>query len=117
MIYLFETDLDKNKPILFSLQKIFGIGHTTAKKICLCLGFSINMKTAFINNSQYLNIIKKIENLNLSVANDLKKQIIINNTKLINIKSYRGLRKLQGLPVRGQRTHTNAKSSRRQKRF
>ena len=117
MIYLFETELNKNKSIIFSLQKIFGIGYCTSKKICLSLGFSLNMKASYLDNFQYSKIVKKITSLKLIISNDLKKQIILNNTRYVNIRAYKGLRKLQGLPIRGQRTHTNAKTARKRKKL
>ena len=62
-------------------------------------------------------MLQLIESLNLSLNNELKKLKSITLKKLVNIKSYRGLRRVRGLPVRGQRTHTNAKSAKKNKRF
>jgi small subunit ribosomal protein S13 len=56
-------------------------------------------------------LIKFIENLNLLINSNLKKEKIILAKKLVQIKAYRGIRKLRGLPIRGQRTHTNAKTA------
>lgn len=117
MVYLFETELPKEKSVLFALQKIYGIGNYNAKIICKSLGFLINMKMKNLNKLQLLKLTQKIENLKLVITNDLKKQILLNNSRYVSIKSYRGLRKLQGLPIRGQRTHTNAKTSRRVKKL
>ena len=61
-------------------------------------------------------LIKLIENSDLIVSNDLKKLQSLFLKKLINIKAYKGIRRISGLPVRGQRTHTNAKTSRRFRR-
>jgi small subunit ribosomal protein S13 len=60
---------------------------------------------------QSLKLIKFIENLNLLINNNLKKSNIMLAKKLVQIKAYKGIRKLRGLPVRGQRTHTNAKTA------
>ena len=116
MVYIFETELPKEKSVLFALQKIYGIGYFSSKKICRNLGFLINMKIKNLNDLQLFKLVQNIENLKFIITNDLKKQILINNLKYVSIKSYRGLRKLQGLPIRGQRTHTNAKTARRVKR-
>lgn len=62
-------------------------------------------------------MLQLVESLNLSLNNELKKLKSIALKKLVNIKSYRGLRRVRGLPVRGQRTHTNAKSAKKNKRF
>lgn len=113
MIHLFETELAKEKSIVFSLQNIYGIGNANAKKICKFLGFSLNMKVKFLTMAQVLQIIKIIEDSKLLVTTELKKNILINNSKYVSIKTYRGLRKLQGLPIRGQRTHSNAKTARK----
>ena len=60
---------------------------------------------------QIIKLIKFIENLNLLINANLKKEKIILAKKLVQIKTYRGIRKLRGLPIRGQRTHTNAKTA------
>lgn len=113
MLYLFETELPANKSIMFSLQYIFGIGKFNSKIICDSLGFSVNFKTKDLTKQQTLKLIKKIEELKLIVSSDLKKTQSLNNSKQLSIKSYRGFRKIYGLPSRGQRTHTNAKTARK----
>ena len=62
-------------------------------------------------------LIKSIERSDLVITSELKKLQSLFLKNLVNIKSYRGLRKIQGLPVRGQRTHTNAKTAKKTKRF
>jgi small subunit ribosomal protein S13 len=116
MIYLLETELKNNKSILFAIKLIYGIGRSTSLKICKQLGFSSNFKIYNLSNEQTLKLLKLIEESNLVINNDLKtlQSSFIKN--LINIKTYRGIRRLNGLPVRGQRTHTNAKTARRNKK-
>lgn len=113
MIYLFESELPENMSVIFALKRIYGIGKKNSFLICKKLGFSMNLKIKNLSKSQIINILNLINFLNLIVAADLKnfKNLIIKN--LISIKSYRGLRKIQGLPVRGQRTHTNARTARK----
>ena len=115
MIYLFESELSKNKLLLFALQSIYGLGKAQNLFICKKLGFSKNVVVKDLSKEQVGRLIKTIESLNILVAGDLLKARLLVSKRLVSIKSYRGLRRHQGLPVRGQRTHTNAKTSR--KRF
>jgi small subunit ribosomal protein S13 len=117
MIYLLETKLPENKSVLFALTNIYGIGKSTAFLICKKLGFSINLKIKDLTQEQTIEILQVVELLNLTLNNELKKFKSLSLKNLISIKSYRGLRRVRGLPVRGQRTHTNAKSARKNKRF
>nr|YP_009329908.1 ribosomal protein S13 [Didymosphenia geminata]API83099.1 ribosomal protein S13 [Didymosphenia geminata] len=113
MIYILEKELEENEYINFALKKIYGIGSHHSDLICKKLGFSNNIKIKTLSKDQISKIVKLIDILNLKIGSELTK---INSLKLknfVNIKSYRGLRRLQGLPVRGQRTHTNAKTSKR----
>jgi small subunit ribosomal protein S13 len=117
MIYIYETELSNVKTIQFSLQKIYGLGKYQANVICKKLGFAKNLKTFNLTNDQIVKLIKTIENSNLKITGELKKLQVFTLKNLIDIKSYKGLRRIKGLPVRGQRTHTNAKTSRLFKHF
>ena len=110
MIYLFESELSENKSIIISLTHIYGIGQTNALIFNRKLGFSTNFKTTELSKKQINNVIKIIEASGITLAGDLKKIKLLITKKLLSIKSYRGLRLYRGLPVRGQRTHTNAKT-------
>ena len=115
MVYLFESELPKNKLFVFAIVKIYGIGRVKAFFICKRLGFSRNLTVNDLSKEQLSRLIKSIESFDILVAGDLLKSQLLLMKKLVSIKSYRGLRRYQGLPVRGQRTHTNAKTAR--KRF
>jgi small subunit ribosomal protein S13 len=117
MLYLLETNLPDQKPVFFALTRVHGIGKSAAFLICKKLGFSINLKIKNLNQDQITEMLQLFDTLNLSLNNELKKLKSMTLKKLINIKSYRGLRRVRGLPVRGQRTHTNAKSAKKNKRF
>ena len=117
MLYVLETKLPENKSVVFALTKVYGIGEKTAYSICKKLGFSINLKTKDLTQEQVEEIIQLVDSLNLTLNNELKKLRSLNLKTLVSIKSYRGLRRVRGLPVRGQRTHTNAKSSKKTRRF
>jgi small subunit ribosomal protein S13 len=103
MLYLLETKLPENKPVFFALTYIYGIGKTTSFLICKKLGFSLNLKTKDLTQEQVVDILKLIDSLNLILNNELKKLKSFSVKSLISIKSYRGLRRVRGLPVRGQR--------------
>jgi len=113
MVYLLETKLLETKSIFFALSTIYGIGRTKSFLICKQLGFSTNLKVKSLSDDQILKILKLIETSNLLITSELKKKQILILKRLIFIKSYRGLRRIKGLPVRGQRTHTNAKTARK----
>ena len=117
MLYLLETKLPENKSVFLALTYIYGIGSSTSLLLCKKLGFSLNFKVKDLTSEQTVALLKLVDYLNLPLNNQLKKLKTLSLKKLINIKSYRGLRKLRGLPVRGQRTHTNARSSRKTKFF
>ena len=113
MVYLLETKLPENKPVYFALAYIYGIGIKTSGLICKKLGFSTNLKVKDLTREQSIDLLKFFESSDLIISNDLKKFKSLSFRKLISIKAYRGLRKERGFPIRGQRTHTNAKSSRK----
>ena len=113
MVYLLETELSKNSSIFFSLNKIYGINKFQSFLICKKLGFALNLKVVKLSARQIKKLLNCIENLKLSLNNDLKKFNVLQHKNLISIKTYKGLRKLKGLPVRGQRTHTNARTASR----
>jgi len=113
MIYILETELNENKSIFFALQSVYGIGKFHSKIFCRRMGFSLNLKVNELTSEQLQKLVKMVENNKILITTDLKKSqsLIIKN--LIDIKTRRGIRRIQGLPVRGQRTHTNAKSARK----
>ncbi len=115
MVYLFETKLLENKSIFFALSSIYGIGQARSFKICKKLGFSINLKVKNLSEEHTLKVAKLIELSDFVITSELRKVQTLNLKRLVSIKSYRGIRRIKGLPVRGQRTHTNAKSARRKK--
>nr|UDP55421.1 ribosomal protein S13 [Schizostauron trachyderma] len=113
MAYIFESELPQNKSICSALVSVFGIGKFNSHLLCYKLGFSKNLKVKHLSKEQITKLIKFIELSNLIIGIDLKKLRLLKTKKLLSIKSYKGFRLKQGLPVRGQRTHTNARTSRK----
>jgi small subunit ribosomal protein S13 len=113
MLYLLETKISDKNPVLFALTQIYGINKTSASIICKKLGFSLNLKINDLTQEQIQDMLVVIESLNLILNNELKTLRSQALKTLISIKTYRGLRRVRRLPVRGQRTHTNAKSAKK----
>jgi small subunit ribosomal protein S13 len=113
MIYILETQLKDHKPLFISLNSIYGVGKYHALIFCKKLGISKNFKVFELTEEQKFNLIKLIDSSGILINSDLKRFLLNKKKKLINIKSYKGLRKLQGFPVRGQRTRSNAITARK----
>jgi len=103
------VDLPPNKRIEIGLTYIYGIGRSQANKILSAAGVSLNTKVRELNDDE-VNRIRKVIEEQHRVEGDLRKEISFNIKRLMEIGSYRGLRHRRGLPVRGQRTHTNART-------
>ncbi len=108
-------DLPRNKRIEISLTYIFGIGRTSAVKICEKADVDVATKTDHLSESETIKLREIIEQ-NYQVEGDLRREISQNIKMLMDIGCYRGLRHRRGLPVRGQRTHTNARTRKGPKR-
>lgn len=113
MVYLFESKLPDNKSVYYGLISIYGLGKSRSFLICKKVGLSLNLKIKDLSASQIHQITKVIDSSGYVLANDLKRLILMTKQRLISIKSYRGLRRRKGFPVRGQRTHTNAKTAKK----
>lgn len=103
------VDLPPDKKIGIALTYIFGIGKATAAKILEETGVDPNIRTKNLSEEDTAKLRRKIEN-EYKVEGALRSEIAANIKRLIDIKCYRGLRHQRGLPVRGQRTHTNART-------
>lgn len=103
------VDLPKNKRIEIALTYIYGIGRVTAQKILNEANVSWDIRTKDLDDDQIAKI-RDIIDKNYKVEGDLRREIALNIKRLMEIGSYRGLRHKLGLPVRGQRTHTNSRT-------
>ncbi|MBW2241570.1 MAG: 30S ribosomal protein S13 [Deltaproteobacteria bacterium] len=103
------VDLPRNKQIGISLTYIFGIGRSLAADICGKAEVSTSTKTDHLGEGEVIKIREIIER-DYQVEGDLRREVSQNIKLLMDIGCYRGLRHRRGLPVRGQRTHTNART-------
>lgn len=103
------VDLPRNKRIEIALTYIYGIGRVTANKILSEAGVDPDTRTERLTEAQ-VSAIRKIIDRDYKVEGDLRKEVAMNIKRLMDIGSYKGLRHRKGLPVRGQRTHTNART-------
>jgi len=102
-------DLPKDKRIEIGLTYIYGIGLTTSRKILAETGIEPDTRTDDLTEGELSKLRDYIQN-NLTVEGDLHREVSQNVKRLMEIGCYRGLRHRKGLPVRGQRTHTNART-------
>lgn len=103
------VDLNKNKRIDVALTRIYGIGQASAKKILGMAQVDPSIKVSDLTEPQVAAIRKAIDT-DFKVEGDLRKEVSMHIKMLIDIACYRGLRHRKNLPVRGQRTHTNART-------
>ena len=103
------VDLPREKRVEIGLTYIYGIGLSTSQKILQTTGINPDTRVRDLNE-QEVNAIRDYINKNLKVEGDLRRDIALNIKRLVEIGCYRGMRHRRGLPVRGQRTKTNART-------
>jgi small subunit ribosomal protein S13 len=103
------VNIPTNKRVEIALTYIHGIGRTTAKKITQQLGIGAEKRVQDLTDQEVLHIREAIDK-DLTVEGDLRRETAMNIKRLMDLACYRGLRHRRGLPVRGQRTHTNART-------
>ena len=116
MARLIGIDLPKNKRIIYALTYIHGIGLTSAKKIVEQANVDTTIRTSELTTEQTIALREVIENCNLKLEGDLRRFNGLNIKRLNEINCFRGQRHRNNLPVRGQRTRTNARSRRGSKK-
>ncbi|MBM3463943.1 MAG: 30S ribosomal protein S13 [Armatimonadetes bacterium] len=109
------VDLPREKRIEISLTYIFGVGRTTAKQILGATGVNPGTKVRELTEDEVIRLRDEIEK-NHKVEGDLRREIAGNIKRLVEINCYRGIRHRRGLPCRGQRTRTNARTRKGPKR-
>ena len=115
MARLVGVDLPRDKRIEVGLTYIYGIGLTTSKKILADTGIDPDIRVKDLSEDDVSKLRDYIQE-NLKVEGDLHREVSQNVKRLMEIGCYRGLRHRRGLPVRGQRTHTNARTRKGPKR-
>jgi len=112
MIRIAGVDLPDTKSIEIALTYIYGIGRTTSKEILNSIEINPETKTKALTDTEVSKLRDRIEK-NYTTESDLKRLTALNIKRLIEINCYRGRRHIQSLPVRGQRTRTNAQTRKR----
>jgi small subunit ribosomal protein S13 len=102
-------DLPKNKRVEIALTYIYGIGRSSSQDILSNAGVDFNTKADNLTEEEVTNI-RKIIDSDVKVEGDLRREVTMNIKRLMDLGCYRGLRHRRSLPVRGQRTHTNART-------
>ena len=103
------VDIPREKRLVIALTYIYGIGSTTAEEVCKEVGIDVSTRVRDLTEAEVASLRTYIES-NLKVEGDLRREVAQNIKRKLEIGSYQGLRHRRGLPVRGQRTHTNART-------
>ena len=103
------VNIPTGKRVPIALTYITGIGHTTAEKICNDVGIDLSRRVNELSDAEVLKVREYIDE-NLTVEGDLRRETQMNIKRLMDLGCYRGLRHRRNLPVRGQRTSTNART-------
>lgn len=103
------VNIPTGKRVEISLTYIFGIGRTKARQICAMVGVPPERRVNELTDDEVMRIRESIDH-DHQVEGDLRREVAMNIKRLMDLGCYRGLRHRRGLPVRGQRTHTNART-------
>jgi small subunit ribosomal protein S13 len=103
------VNIPSNKRVLISLRYIYGIGPTKARDICTTLNIGDDKRVNQLSDDE-IGKIRELIDKDFRVEGDLRREVAMNIKRLVDLGCYRGLRHRKGLPVRGQRTHTNART-------
>ena len=102
------VNIPDHKHVVIALTAIYGIGKTTSLKICASLDISPSAKVSQLTDAQLESL--RVEIAKITVEGDLRRVVTMNIKRLMDLGCYRGLRHRRGLPLRGQRTKTNART-------
>ena len=103
-------DLPKNKTVEIALTYIHGIGRSASRKVLQMAQVDLGKKTDVLTDAEVAKIREAIDRSNLKIEGDLRREVSTNIKRLMDLGTYRGLRHRRSLPVRGQSTHTNART-------
>jgi small subunit ribosomal protein S13 len=116
MVYVLNTNLNGKKKIHIALQEIYGLGKYQSNLICAELGISSEKRLNQLKPKE-LEAITSFITQNYEIGMDVKRLVLANIQRFIKIGAYRGFRHIEGLPVRGQKTHGNSRTTRRLKKI
>jgi small subunit ribosomal protein S13 len=102
------VNIPDNKHVVISLSYVYGVGATTAKTLCATTGIKPDAKVSDLSEEDLDSLRSEVSKL--SVEGDLRREISMNIKRLMDLGTYRGIRHRRGLPLRGQRTKTNART-------
>jgi small subunit ribosomal protein S13 len=103
------VNLPSNKRVPIALSYIHGIGSASANKVCCDVGIECNRRISDLSETEIIRIREYVDS-KMDLEGDLRREVQMNIKRLMDLGCYRGLRHRRGLPVRGQRTHTNART-------
>lgn len=109
MARIASVNIPTNKRLVIGLTYIYGIGNTLSKKICVTAGVSVDKKVKDLTDKELVDIRSIIEK-DYQVEGDLRREVSLNIKTKKDIRCYEGLRHIKKLPVRGQNTHSNART-------
>ncbi len=110
MARLAGVDLPRNKRMEIALTYLYGVGKHKAREILTAANVSLDKRSDELDDNEARRIREVMEQLQIKVEGDLRREVAMNIKRLMDLGCYRGLRHRRGLPVRGQRTHTNART-------
>ena len=110
MARIAAVNIPDNKRVIISLTYIHGIGRFTAENLCRDVGIDFTRRIKDLTEDELNAIRKAIDSGKFLIEGDLRREITLNIKRLVDMQCYRGLRHRRGLPVRGQRTKTNART-------
>ena len=104
------VDLPRNKRMEIALTYLFGVGKTKSREILTAAGIALDKRSDDLDDNETRRIREVIEQMQLKIEGDLRREVNLNIKRLMDLGCYRGVRHKKGLPVRGQRTRTNART-------
>ncbi len=110
MARILGVEIPNEKRVEASIRYIYGIGPTLGDKVLASAGIDPNTRTGKLTDEQLAALTNAITGANITIEGDLRRELGLNLKRLQQIQSYRGIRHRRGLPVRGQRTSTNART-------
>lgn len=105
------VNIPPNKQVAIALTRVYGLGHAKAKEICVRLSIPPDRPTNQLTDGEVLSL-RELVDRDYRVEGDLRREVAMNIKRLMDLGCYRGSRHRKGLPVRGQRSHTNARTRR-----